>query len=131
MFLLPTFLAIYALVDCIQTDESRVRGIQKPWWILLIVLIWIVGPVAWLIAGKEPAQRRNATWPGTGTAGFPGNERPRQVAPDDDPQFLSQLRRDNDDHERMLRKWEDDLRRREQELKGDDGSDGERGSGAK
>ncbi len=131
MFLVPTFLAIYALVDCIQTDDSRVKGIPKPWWILLIVLIWIVGPVAWLIVGKEPAQRRNVPWPGTGTAGFPEYERPRQVAPDDDPQFLSQLRRDNDDHERMLRKWEDDLRRREQDLKGDEGSDGERGSGAK
>lgn len=69
-------LAIYALVDCIQTDETKVRGIPKVFWIILIVLISFVGPIAWLIAGKErqlPRQGRRQSGP---------------LGPDDDPDFL-------------------------------------------
>ena len=52
-----------------------------------------------------------------GTAGFPEYERPRRaVAPDDDPEFLAEMRRGNAEQEDLLRTWEDDLRRREQEL---------------
>lgn len=70
-------LAIYALVDCIQTDESKVRGVPKLVWIILIVLITFVGPIAWLIAGKERK--------------LPGQGRRTQhgpLGPDDDPDFL-------------------------------------------
>ena len=69
-------LAIYALVDCIQTDEEKVRGIPKILWIVLIVLVTFVGPIAWLIAGRErqlPGRR-------------PGPRGP--LGPDDDPDFL-------------------------------------------
>lgn len=56
-------------------------------------------------------------WPSTQTAGFPEYERPRPVAPDDDPEFLEQMRRGNAEQERLLEQWEDDLRRREQRLR--------------
>ena len=42
------------------------------------------------------------------------------MAPDDDPEFLEQMRRGNTEQERLLEKWEDDLRRREQRLRGDE-----------
>lgn len=70
-------LAIYALIDCIQTDESKIRGLPKVFWIILIVLITFVGPIAWLIAGKERQ--------------LPGKGRGRQrgpLGPDDDPDFM-------------------------------------------
>ncbi|HHU09376.1 MAG TPA: PLDc_N domain-containing protein [Intrasporangiaceae bacterium] len=73
-------LAVYALVDCIQTDESQVRGIPKLFWIVLIVLVTFVGPIAWLIAGKERQ--------------FPGQRGPQRrgpLGPDDDPDFLRGL----------------------------------------
>ncbi len=131
-FILPIILAVFALVDCIQTDESQVKGIPKVWWILLIVFFPIIGSAAWLLAGKDRARPgRNVPWPSTGTAGFPEYERPRTLAPDDDPEFLAQLRRANQDHERMLRQWEDDLRRREQGLKRDDGSETAEGDAPK
>ena len=44
-------------------------------------------------------------------------ERPRSVAPDDDPEFLAKLAKDNSDNADFLKKWEDDLKRREQELR--------------
>jgi len=42
------------------------------------------------------------------------------VAPDDDPAFLRQVQADTKDHEAMLKQWEADLRRREEQMLGDD-----------
>ena len=53
LYALPLILAVYALVDLVQTDEKDVQGLPKLVWVLLIVLVWIVGPVAWLVAGRK------------------------------------------------------------------------------
>ncbi|MFB7904960.1 PLD nuclease N-terminal domain-containing protein [Kitasatospora sp. NPDC056076] len=79
-----------------------------------------------------------------GRSGSAAPRRGRPVAPDDDPEFLASLgnesarngsaengpekkdapskggslQKDDKDHEDMLRRWEADLRRREQELRG-------------
>jgi phospholipase D-like protein len=115
-------LVVFCLIDCVQSDEHRVRNMPKWTWIVLIVLIPIVGPVVWLLAGRP--QRGSAggvPWP-SGTAGFPEYERPRPraKAPDDDPEFLRSLKRANTEHEDMLRKWEEDLKRREEEMRADE-----------
>ena len=82
---LPTLvllgLTIYALVDCIQTEESRQRNLPKALWLLLILLFPLVGPIAWFLAGRPgPAQH------GRGT-----NRPPSPRGPDDDPDFLRNL----------------------------------------
>jgi len=114
------FLLVFCLIDCIQTPEDDVRNLGKVWWVLLILLFPIVGAVAWLVAGRPTAARRGRSvpWPSTRTAGFPEYERPgrRSLAPDDDPEFLDQMRQHNSEHEQLLRSWEEDLRRREREL---------------
>lgn len=114
-FLFELALLLYALVDCIQTDERRVRNLPKLVWVIVVVLIPFAGPVAWLFAGR-PA-RDSATWP----LKMPPVERPRQrpLAPDDDPEFLASLKKRNAEHEDLLKKWEDDLKRREGDLKRD------------
>jgi len=89
IYALPVILAVYALVDLVQTDEEDVQGLPKLVWVLLIVLIWVIGPIAWLVAGK-----RGRRWlPGLlrgGAGGGAGHTRP--TAPDDDPDFLRGLR---------------------------------------
>jgi hypothetical protein len=122
-FAVELVLLVYCLIDCIQTDESEVRNLRKGWWILLIIFFPLIGGIAWLVAGRPQRQRRRSVpWPSTPTAGFPEYERPRgPVGPDDDPQFLDEMRRGNAEQERLLKKWEDDLRRREQQLR--DGTD--------
>ena len=122
MYLLPIALAIFALVDCIQTDEAHVRGIPKIGWILLIVLIWVVGPIAWLIAGKDRARAGGAS-AGRSYGGRQARPPARPMAPDDDPEFLRQLGAGNAEHERMLKRWEEDLRRREDEMRDSDDGD--------
>lgn len=77
--LLGFVLAVYALVDCIQTPEKRVQYLPKMVWIALVVLVPLLGPAAWIITGKVRAS------PGHGGAG----QRPR--GPDDDPDFLRGL----------------------------------------
>lgn len=144
LVLVPLALTVYALVDCIQTPADEVRNLPKIGWIVLIVLVWIAGPVAWLLAGRSrpDGSGRGFSWPPGApgsTADRPGPQPPRRVvAPDDDPEFLRQLgRRDVEppeaEHRDMLEQWERDLRRREGDLRGepdpdsplgDDGPDG-------
>lgn len=122
-FVVDLVLLVYCLIDCIQTDESEIRNLRKGWWILLIIFFPLVGGIAWLVAGRPQRQpRRSVPWPSTDTAGFPEYERPRgPLGPDDDAQFLEEMRRGNAEQERLLKKWEEDLRRREQQLR--DGTD--------
>jgi hypothetical protein len=121
-FAVELVLLVFCLIDCIQTDQALVRNLSKGWWILLIIFFPIVGGIAWLVAGRPRAEHRRpqVPWPSTGTAGFPEYERPRrQVAPDDDPEFLAEMRRGDAEQEELLRRWEDDLTRRERDLGAD------------
>ena len=116
-------LVVFCLIDCVQSDEHRIRNLPKWAWIVLIVLLPIVGPIVWLLAGRptRSSAGRGAPLP-TRTAGYPESERPRPrpKSPDDDPEFLRSLKKPNTEHEDLLRKWEEDLKRREDEMRTDD-----------
>jgi hypothetical protein len=107
-------LLVYALIDCIQTPEASVRNLPRWGWLILIILIPYVGPVAWLFAGRplrSGAAQRGGPWPssgpgggsgggrGYGSPGGAGGGRPSGPArgPDDDPDFLRGLGRKDDD----------------------------------
>lgn len=117
-------LVVFCLIDCVQSDEHRIRNLPKWAWIVLIILIPIAGAVVWLVAGRptRASAGREVSRPTTKTAGFPEHERPRRrpKAPDDDPEFLRSLKKANTEHEDMLRKWEEDLKRREDEMRKDE-----------
>ncbi|WP_250445676.1 PLD nuclease N-terminal domain-containing protein [Actinotalea sp. C106] len=112
-------LLVYCLIECIQTDSSRVRNLPKTLWVLLIILVPVIGPVAWLVAGRpEREAASNVPWPATRTAGFPEYERPRPPrGPDDDAEFLTGLGARDAEHEQMLSQWEATLRDRERRLR--------------
>ncbi|MGO1283542.1 MAG: PLD nuclease N-terminal domain-containing protein [Brachybacterium sp.] len=92
-------LTVFALADCVQTEDDKIRGLPKWAWIVLIVLIPWVGPITWLFVGKDRSS------PGNG--GRPHRQGP--LAPDEDPDFL--------------RKLDEDIRRerREKHQRGQDG----------
>jgi hypothetical protein len=116
-------LLVVCLMDAVQTPEGSMRNLPKWAWVVLIIVVPIVGPVAWLVAGRPRRRQRTAPWPSTRTAGFPEYERPTSAmrAPDDNPEFLASIKQSNSEHERLLKKWEEDLKRREDELrKGED-----------
>ncbi|MEW2050493.1 PLD nuclease N-terminal domain-containing protein [Streptomyces sp. NBC_00377] len=115
-FLLVLALWIYAFIDCLNTPEEEVRGLPKVVWVIIILLFGevLVGPVAWLVAGK--ARRTPAG--GATAAQSPRARRAEWVAPDDNPEFLKSLKDETaKNDEKLLKDWEADLRRREDELK--------------
>lgn len=119
---LPLALWIWAFVDCLTTPEDEVKHLPKVVWVLIVLLFPPLGPIAWLIAGKQRGFLPTAP---AAAGGYPAEERPgrsaprvgRPVAPDDDPEFLASLKKNDKDHEDMLKQWEADLRRRERELR--------------
>ncbi|MEJ6542503.1 PLD nuclease N-terminal domain-containing protein [Brachybacterium paraconglomeratum] len=87
MAVLSIALTVFALAECVQTQDDKVRGVPKWAWIVLIVLIPWVGPLTWLFVGKE------RSW-GRGSSGSPGPRRDGPLAPDEDPEFLRKLDED-------------------------------------
>ncbi|WP_088290327.1 PLD nuclease N-terminal domain-containing protein [Kineosporia sp. A_224] len=80
---------IYGLVDCWRSDEREVRGLPRPLW-FLVILIPLVGGIAWLVYGAPKA-------PGATGRG------PRVLAPDDDPDFLRSLEQQTREQRRAER----------------------------
>lgn len=92
---------IFCIIDVITTPESEIRNLPKVVWVLLVIILVDIGAIAWLVAGRP--------WNSTGrrdAVGYRGNRSPsaskypeydrpgRYVAanPDDDEEFLAQLR---------------------------------------
>ncbi|MEU3449371.1 PLD nuclease N-terminal domain-containing protein [Streptomyces thermolilacinus] len=113
MFILPIALTIYAFIDCLNTPEDEAKHLPKVAWVFIILLFWIVGPIVWLAAGKERRSAAGGRTPGEWRRGH----RTQWVAPDDNPEFLKSLREEKEKDESLLKDWEADLRRREEELK--------------
>lgn len=84
-FLIPAVIAvmIYSVVDCAVIDDRRVRGLSKPVWIVLILVLPVIGFSLWYLIGRGKASLA------------------RDVAPDDDPSFLGGLRHDAVQDERI------------------------------
>ncbi|MFD7102172.1 PLD nuclease N-terminal domain-containing protein [Streptomyces celluloflavus] len=131
-FLLVLALWIYAFIDCLNTPESQVRRLPKVVWVIIILLFGevLVGPVAWLAAGKVRGPRPDGSAPFAGRSG----RRTQWVAPDDNPEFLKSLKdesapakdaadakdakgAESAEDSARLKDWEADLRRREEELR--------------
>ena len=112
-------LLIFCLIDCIQTPTEQVRNLPKVMWVILIIVLPLIGGIAWLFLGRPSRSAGSSVpWPAGRTAGYPEYERPRRaVAPDDDPDFLREIGRVNQEQERTLSQWEADLKRREEELR--------------
>ena len=119
VFLAQLVLAVLALISCLSADEEDIRALPRLVWVLIILLFPIVGPVAWFLAGRPKAAADSALpWRQGGTQ--PDTSRSRPVAPDDNPEFLRSL--DNGADERakdreLFDRWEEDLKRREDELR--------------
>ena len=75
-------LTVFALADCVQTEDEKIKGLPKWAWIVLIVLIPWVGPITWLFVGRERS------------IGSEPQRRRGPLAPDEDPDFLRRLDED-------------------------------------
>ena len=94
-------LTLYALLDCARTpDESMPARMPKYLWITLVVLFPTIGPIAWIIFSRvKAAEERGGyveptVWSSKEGTTFRRPQRPRPMAPDDDPEFLRDLEQD-------------------------------------
>jgi len=82
---------VYSIVDCALQDATRHRGVSKPVWILIVILLPVLGGILWFVIGRTrraPIAARRA--------------------PDDDPEFLGSLGSISDQDER-IRRLEEEL----------------------
>lgn len=82
---------VYTIVDCAVQPPNRHRGVSKPVWLAIVVLIPVLGGILWLVVGRV---RRSTI--------------AKRRAPDDDPEFLGSLGAIADQDER-IRRLEEEL----------------------
>jgi hypothetical protein len=83
---------IYAVIDCAMMAHDRVRGLSKPVWLAVILLLPVLGLILWFTIGR----------------GRVGQVVKPRLAPDDDPAFIGTLGRDKEQDER-IRRLEEEL----------------------
>jgi phospholipase D-like protein len=130
-------LIVVAMFDCMTSDEDLVRGLPRVGWVLLILLLSPIGPIMWFISRRADERAAESDLPLAMDPPGPDHVEPdpsvpaRQLAPDDDPDFLRDLavrakeagqaqRAEADKRraeEERLRKWEADLQAREEKLR--------------
>jgi Phospholipase_D-nuclease N-terminal len=146
LFLAALAVWLYALLDAVSSKRTQVRALPKGLWVAIVLFTFVVGAAAWLVYGRPRASStRRPTLGSSGRTAWParpgrsdaapanglfgrGSSRP---APDDDPEFLAGLgRRAAQEHEKLLGSWEEDLRRREEQLRRDNNEEGPEGPAA-
>lgn len=94
------FLALwlFCIIDVITTPEERCRNLPKMIWLLIVIFIPDIGSIAWLVAGHtwDGAPRQNAPSRAPRSKPLPSN-------PDDDDEFLANLRARADEQRRRAR----------------------------
>lgn len=107
---------VFCLIDVIVIDEYRVRNLPKTVWLIIVLLLPDIGSILWLIAGR-PWQSRTRPPLSRMSREFPEYDRPgRHVAmnPDDDEEFLRQVRARAEEQRRRAEQQRRDREAREQ-----------------
>jgi len=96
---------VLALIGSLSAD--RVRNMPRTLWVIVILLVPLLGPLAYFIWGRPVAPPREG--------GPIRSNGPRPTSPDDDPEFLrsmdtEQSRRDRE----LLAQWERDLEKNDE-----------------
>jgi hypothetical protein len=117
-------LAVFCFVDILRSSEAAVPWIPRWGWIIAVLVFPLAGAVAWLGAGHQRRMRIRSGEP-------IGEEKSVEAAADavrrarachlgsleEDAALLAQLWDVNEEHERTLQRWEEDLSRREEALR--------------
>ncbi len=119
---------VYCIFDVISTDQSRIQNLPKLVWLLIVVLIPPIGPIAWLLLGRpRGASLRVGSGELRTSAPPPPAEPTVTERPPVDPDYQRRreeaIRKHQEEREEELkareaelRRLEDELRRREQGL---------------
>jgi hypothetical protein len=98
-FLISVLFWLWSIFDCLTSDTKRVRNLPRWAWVALILVFLEFGALAWVIFGRPRAGQAAAR--GSLRKPKPGDRMPghgstprasRPVGPDDDPEFLRNIR---------------------------------------
>ena len=118
---------IFCIIDVITTAESEVRNLPKAIWLLIVIVLFDLGSIAWLLAGRNWNKAAAKAAPRGADSGHPAFGRPDRSGqpgrslptnPDDDEDFLRSLRLRAEEQRRSLQK------KRADELKDEDDGHG-------
>jgi len=73
-------LTLYTFIDCARRDETEIQKLPKWGWLLIILFFQVVGPIAYLVIGRNPLKNLPKRKP-----------QKRILPPDDDPDFLRKI----------------------------------------
>lgn len=117
-------LAVFCFVDILRSSEAAVPWIPRWGWIIGVLIFPLAGAVGWIAAGHHRRTRIRSGKPadeeqlGAGTADAVRRARACHLGSlEEDAALLAQLWDVNEEHERTLRRWEEDLSRREEALR--------------
>ncbi len=82
---------VYSIVDCAMLPPTRHRGVSKPAWLVIAILLPVLGGILWFVIGRGKAAMSAPV-----------------DAPDDDPAFLRGLGSQSEQDER-IRRLEEEL----------------------
>lgn len=103
---------VYGLIDVIRTDSRQTKGISKPAWIVVQLVLPVIGAIIWFLIGRprDTAPARTSY--------------SHTLAPDDDPDFLRNLeiRRRNQADADRIKKLKDELEAKERKVDGGQGT---------
>ncbi len=114
---------IWAVLDCISTDNILVRNMPKTTWLVLVIFVPTVGAVAWLLLGRP----EGAGFALGGKYQAPSatkyvTQAPRPKGPDDDPNWSPRTTpsrpttSEDPAAKRRMAEWEAELEKREAAL---------------
>ena len=127
--LVATVFWVYTIVDCAVQSPSRHRGVSKPAWLAIVILLPVLGGILWFAIGRGRATQTVV-----------------RRAPDDDPEFLGRMTASaRAEQDERIRRLEEELAQLDSEAddpqppkkttdpgdtpgKGDDDTRGQRGA---
>lgn len=109
---------LFCVIDSIAAREGDIRNLPKAAWVLIVLLFPFVGSIAWIVAGRPQDQRRRLeAWEREQPA-YPEYDRPGRAAavdPDQDREFLEQVRARGDEQRKAYKEQQRRLRAEEDE----------------
>ncbi len=126
LLILEYGLAVFCFVEIVRSPEAAVPWIPRWGWIVAVLIFPLAASIGWLVAGHHGRLRVRSGTP-VAVDGETSLEQTASAVPqtrtgrfgslEDDAALLAQLWDVNEEHERTLRRWEEDLCRREEALR--------------
>lgn len=95
---------IFCIIDVITTPDGECRNLPKLLWLLIVLLLIDLGSLLWLIAGRNWNRRPvDVAYKGNRGRGVTAAPTRRPANPDDDEEFMAQVRARAEEQRRRAR----------------------------